>query len=394
MDLKLSSLPVLKGNPAETYPTRRRAKLTAIVILCAVLGVSEVVLLLRFPVALMLLSRYYIATPYLPVYLLLFLLSIYVILLLHECGHAISAYLTRCQILVYSAGPLRIQRTRQGLRVHLNKGRRFFQGWLSSLPLDSNHLRRRRLLIAAGGPLADAFQAGVYFACSFLPGIASGPCGFLRLLAGVALLDCLGNCVPHRVSSRVLSDGGHMLLLIRGGPPLEREMAITLLRMSVAEGNGPLEWPKTLIDKATALPDGTPEDVQGCTFAYYRALAEADIAQAQALLERMLAARKNISADARSRLAAEAAYFEARYHQNSKAALVWGEQAKNPRPGRCPLLRAAAAVLIVEQKPDKARLCIQRAQKAAEHLLFPGEERREKLLLADLLTELAKQEGQ
>jgi hypothetical protein len=185
-----------------------------------------------------------------------------------------------------------------------------------------------------------------------------------------------------------------MLLLIRGGPPLEREMAITLLRMSVAEGNGPLEWPKTLIDKATALPDGTPEDVQGCTFAYYRALAEADIAQAQALLERMLAARKNISADARSRLAAEAAYFEARYHQNSKAALVWGEQAKNPRPGRCPLLRAAAAVLIVEQKPDKARLCIQRAQKAAEHLLFPGEERREKLLLADLLTELAKQEGQ
>lgn len=185
-----------------------------------------------------------------------------------------------------------------------------------------------------------------------------------------------------------------MLLLLKGGPPFEREMAIILLRMSVAEGNGPLEWSKVLIDQATALPDGTPEDVQGCTFAYYRALAEANISQAQALLEHMLAARKNISADMRSRLAAEAAYFEARYHQNSQAALVWGGQAKTLKPGHCSILRAAAAILIVEQKLDKARLCIRRAQKVAERLLFLGEERREKLLLDDLLTELAKQESQ
>jgi len=362
-------------------------RLLRFVIVVIVAGACELLIVVRFRRVLFLLFYPYLKSPNLPWVLVFLLLATYVTIVYHECGHVLSAWLLRYRFLLFLAGPLKIERTRHGIRLRLNTSLKVFEGRASAIPLDAQHLRSRQLLFFAGGPLANLVQALILVMCSFWPGfiLPIAVVMMLRIAAFIAVTSFVGNLVPLRTMDGLLSDGANMLLLLKGGPPLERRRATTLLWMAVAAGQRPREWDIALLQEAMALPDGTPEDVAGCSYMYYWSLDMGDRAGARGLLERMLAAHKDVARYQRRWLALEAAYFEARYHQNAGAARTWLAQTKGIKVDRCTRLRVEAAVLLAEGKQEEARICIQRGLAVAKNALYTGTERREETWLREML---------
>jgi Zn-dependent protease len=378
---------LLKSQPRVTFRRKFVTKLLRYVIVFVVMAACEALILLRFRRVLLLHFYPYLQRPNLLRVLLLLLLVYYVTLVIHECGHVLGARLVGFRFLHIIAGPLKIERTRHGIRVGLHKSIKIFQGWASGMPLDAHHLRSREIIFYAGGPLGNFVQAIVFAACSFWPDFpAYSPIPLiLRLAAGFALFAALANLVPLRTSDGYLTDGAGILLLLKGGLPVERWCATSKLAIEVAQGLLPREWNADLLQSAQSLPDGTPEDVGGCSYAYYHALDSDDIAGARMLLERMLVARMDVPASLRRWLALEAAYFEARYHHNAAASRAWFGETKGIAGDSCAKLRAEAAVLLAEGKTEKARLCIQKGLAKAKDALFIGTELREEAWLRDLL---------
>jgi len=382
-----SNVLILKSQPRITFRRKFVMRLLRSVIGFVVIAACEIGILLRFRNELFWYFYPYLQRSNLLRIFLLLLLVYYGTLVIHECGHVLCARLVRYRFLLMIAGPLKIERTRRGIRVGLHKSIKFYQGLASAIPLDAHHLRNKEIVVYAGGPLANLLQAIVFAACSSwlsFPVFSPIPL-ILRLTAGFALLASLANLIPLRTSDGFLTDGAGMLLLLKGGRPVERWCATLKLEMALAQGLLPREWNVDLLQSALSLPDGTLEDVTGCSYAYYKSLDMNDITGARLLLERMLVARMDVPASLRRWLSLEAAYFEARYHHNATAARAWFERTKGITSDRCSKLRAEAAVLLAEGKKEKACLCIQKGLAKAKDALFVGTERIEEMWLRDLL---------
>jgi hypothetical protein len=382
-----SNVLILKSRPRITFRRKFVIRLLRLLIGFVLIAACEMLILLRFRNVLFWRFYPYLQRSNLLREVLLLLLIYYVTLVIHECGHVLCARLVGHRFLLMIAGPLKIERTRRGIRASLHKSIKIYQGLASSLPLDAHHFRGKEIFVYAGGPLANLLQALVFAACSFWPGFAvfSSLPLILRLMAGFALLVALTNVIPLRTSDGFLTDGAGILLLLKGGPPVERWGATLKLENALAQGLLPREWNDDVLQAALSLPDGTPEDVAGCSYAYYKLLDTNNITEAKRLLERMLVARMDVSTSLRHWLALEAAYFEARYHQNAGAARAWFERTKGIASDRCSKLRAEAAVLLAEGKKEKARVCIQKGLVKAKDALFVGTERIEEIWLRDLL---------
>ena len=378
---------ILKSRPRITFRRKCVAKLLRSVVEFGLVAACELLLLLRFRFDLYWYFYPYLQRAYLLQIFLLLLLIYYVTLVIHECGHVLCARFVGYRFLLMIAGPLKIERTRHGIRIGLHKSIKFYQGLASAVPLDAHHLRSKEIFVYAGGPLANLLQAIVLATCSFWPDfpVFSPLPLILRLIAGFALLAALVNLIPIRTSEGFLTDGAGMLILLKGGRSVARWCATLKLEMALVQGLLPREWHDDLIQSAVSLPDGTPEDVVGCSYAYYKVLDTHNIAEARLLLERMLVARMDVSASLRRWLSLEAAYFEARYHHNATAARAWFRRTKGIAPDRCSKLRAEAAVLLAEGKKEKARVCIQKGLLKAKDALYVGTELREEAWLRDLL---------
>jgi len=347
------------------------------------------VLLLHFhPLLLpyLFLLRFYLKQPQVFSFIGLLLLSYYLCLVLHEGGHALSACFLRYRVLCYVVGPLEIVRKRHYYRIGWHKSINLFSGYVSALPLDTRHLRLREMLVFASGPLANLLQTVLCLLCLSSPGLnlSFSSIWFFRITAGIAFLACVGNCLPLRTCTGSFSDGAAMLLLLKGGPPVKRWLAIDALSIQIAEGKLPREWDVQYMQQALCSPERSLDNLAGYTFAYCRALEEGDVTQAREFLERRLALRKRMSVAQRRWLALEAAFFEARYHQNAQAARVWLALAKNSGKGRCARFRAEAAILLAEGDKEGACICIEKGLHAAEEILFLGAGLLEKRWLQDL----------
>ena len=73
----------------------------------------------------------------------------------HELGHAAGARLVNFHVLIFAVGPLALQRKADGLRLERSHTSRYFGGYVSAVPVGSHDLRRRRLIVVAGGPIAS-----------------------------------------------------------------------------------------------------------------------------------------------------------------------------------------------------------------------------------------------
>lgn len=275
----------------------------------------------------------------------------------HELGHALAARAVGFRVVGVRVGPLLALSGPAGWRLRLT-GEIAVGGELLPDPVRPDRLRARHSLMIAGGPIAHLLLA----AAAVLA--AAGTGSLLLWFTAVTLgASGLANLVPGRprLSGR-WTDGRWLLAWLAEPERAAQRVGLGVLQRAVAAGQRPCEWDEGWAGLASAGPRQPADGAQvaGSLLAYTRALDCGEVDRAAALLTRAFAARRLLPAGARSSLAAEAAFFAARFRGNQALAarLLDADVTGGRRVQVAELERARAALhLAGGRRPETLAAC-------------------------------------
>lgn len=315
----------------------------------------------------------------------LFPVTLLLAVVLHEIGHVIAAVIGGCRTRLFVIGPLAVKRETGRLRVEWNWHGKVAGGLVVASPPDDGPIVRPVAILIAGGPLINllsALLAGSLY-------LATEPAGapslrlFVGLFAGASLFITLTALNPFHTG--LASDGRRLLRFWRGGPPAERDAALFTLTGLIYSGLRPSGWPERLLEQATALADGTPDEAAGQILAFYQALDRRSLDLAATHLARAMQLIELQPTAIRPAYYLEAAYGAAMLDGDAERAATYlarghGGLAIEPY-GR---LRCEAAVLLAQGRAVQAMERVDRALEMLTHKEKSGTDHLEESLLLDL----------
>lgn len=275
----------------------------------------------------------------------------------HELGHLRGGRLAGFRFMLFIAGPLKVVRESDGVRVRLNKAVPLYGGMASALPVDDRDLPRRIAVMIAGGPLASLALGAVSATLAvWLNGVfrAAEPGSILTLFAFMlgllSMAIFLVTIIPGRTSG-FDTDGAQWLDVLRGGHRAELRGLMAALSAASADGARPRAWNATQLERLLNLRDGKPDDVMVNLFGYYHFLDAGKPGRAGELLDLCVEQTIGLRGAVRPMLFAEAAYFMAFHRQDAATARRFLQSASGGLMEPHTRLRAEAAVLLAEDQP-------------------------------------------
>lgn len=254
-------------------------------------------------------------------------------LVAHDAAHWLAARALGFRTIEATIGLFVFAPTRRGLLVRAVRRWPELSAPLVIDPRGEQRTNARWALVAAAGPAASLSLGILLLDAAPVFAIAS----LIRFT--LAAIPFGVRCEPN--------DGAQLLLLLAGGAPADRWTALRRITAAQRAGVRPRAWAEAWITEAIALHDGTGAEALACVAAFRRALDGCAHDRAAGMLERALELRGSLPRAAACGLLADAAYFEARIHDDADQARRWLAEAAARRPA-CPVAerRAAAAVLI------------------------------------------------
>jgi hypothetical protein len=124
------------------------------------------------------------------VFALLVVLLYMLCVAVHELGHVLCGRLAEFRLLLYIVGPLRIDRTPTGMRVGFNRSVMLSGGLAALVPVGLHDLRRRAIIMVAGGPLASLMLGAQFLALyqATSPLLLRPEAAFAAKLLGLSIL--------------------------------------------------------------------------------------------------------------------------------------------------------------------------------------------------------------
>jgi hypothetical protein len=314
---------------------------------------------------------------------------------IHEGGHLMAGALARFTPCLLIVGPLKLERTASGWRVGWNRSFPIFGGLAAAIPRGVRHLRRRMIVVVAGGPGASLVCGLAALAALALSGVTrestlAGGGAVVFLLTFLFALGSLAVAIAALVPGYRLgfaSDGARLLRFLQDTPDVDAEVALIGLIGASMAGQRPREWDPDLLASALRLEAGTPHWVAARMLAHGHALDCGDVARARehlqsALLHQDLLPRMTLPA-----LLLQAAYFEALHDENPISArrrLADAGPGVLESPQARPL--AEAAVLLAEGDPRAAEKALADAVREIPH----ASDRGSAAMAADQIAELRR----
>jgi hypothetical protein len=213
------------------------------------------------------------------------------------------------------AGPLKLERVGQRLRVAFNRHLSLWGGLALSMPIGTEHLRRRTFWYVGGGPAMSVLTGiaallvavqltgvGAALTALSLFGIASLGIGFVTLFPGT--------------TSGFATDGARLLALLRGGEEAARETAAMGLTNASLAGIRPRDWNLEWIETLRAAPPDTLHGFVGRQMAFHSALDAGQVEEADGLIERLLRHLDIVPKPLRPDFLLDAVYFVARHRDD------------------------------------------------------------------------------
>ncbi|MBO0778876.1 MAG: M50 family metallopeptidase [Ktedonobacteraceae bacterium] len=319
------------------------------------------------------------------IFLLVWLIvSLFLVLLLHECGHILAGLLQRCRFELLIVGPLKVAREHGKIRVGLNKSLALAGGLAATSPQDTSHMRRRFIIIVLGGPLASFVFAGLLWALSLSFPEAALWRNCLQLTGLLSLIIFLVTALPLPMGT-FYTDGARALMLLRKGEEARRWAAlISLQRLSLGV-QPPMHWNGDLMHQATARDDASMDNLIGCWLSYYAAVDRDDEAWAGQLIERLKHCHASATTLVSAPLALDIAYFVARYQRNATEAAHWYAQGKKAKVPRGIFLRTEAALALSQNKFEETRAKAEEGQRELSRITYVSMRGFEERRLNDLL---------
>ncbi|MCG3208384.1 MAG: hypothetical protein FOGNACKC_01988 [Anaerolineae bacterium] len=310
----------------------------------------------------------YNALGFIPLAIGLFVISYYFNVIIHELGHLVGAQFAGFRFVMTVWGPLQIRRQNNNLKVGY-AGRRFLGGgFIVCVPHKLHNLSHQTIYYLAGGPLASLLLTATVY--TLLRILQNTP---ISIYLGLGLVGCFLSGLlslmlslwPRKING-LRTDGGHILVLWRGGPPAERVAATYLLGGISMAGQRPRNYDPGLVAKMVTLSDSSAEEALGNFTGYAAALDRGQFDQAASHLNRALSLWVAVSPLHRPILFLEAAYFEARHGADPIIARYWLELVEqSPLVEKHTPLRAEAAILLAEGQYE---LAIEAAQRGLAFL--------------------------
>jgi hypothetical protein len=259
--------------------------------------------------------------------------AVLIALIVHDLAHWLAARVAGFRAVEATVGPFVFAPSRRGMHLRTVATWRALRGGVLVEPQGERRMNARWALVALAGPAA-----------SLALGIAT--ISIAPVIAAASLLRFALSAIPSGVRGEP-SDGAQLLLLAGGGAAADRFVALLRIAGAQRAGQRPRSWPDRWTADAIAMHDGTAAEAAGCVAAFRRALDGCAHEKAAVLLDRALALRAALPGRAACALLADAAYFEARIHDDAARAQVWLDEAATRRPA-CPVAmgRASAAVLL------------------------------------------------
>lgn len=295
------------------------------------------------------------------------ILVLWLVLATHELGHAIGGWLAGFSLHFYAVGPLRIDQQAGRFKVSFNRTPSLWGGMAASSPDPQNippsePLRRKMLLLVAGGPLASLLSGLMAFPAILLWPTHPRWAFAIMVFAFASLLIAFVTMLPIG-NSGFVNDGGRILQLLRRSEAAYRWISLATLG-TLASQVRPRLWPAHLIEDTTRNPEPSYDGIMSMWMRFSWHLDRKEIPEAKLWLERALTHVEDWPAAAQPILHSSAADFYARLEPDIPRARQHLAQAQKPgfmQPEAIAL--AEASVLIAEGNAAAAREKLTQARK-------------------------------
>ena len=201
-------------------------------------------------------------------------LSIFLVLLIHELGHVLGglAYGNRFALLI--AGPLKVENENGKLKWSLNRSLSSFGGLAMTIPMSTDNFKARRTATVAAGPGASLLLAIL----TLVPALLLPPQAlpsyfrfFLLCLGFLSFTIFMATIIPMQ-SGGFMSDGAQLVNIYRDNPAANRYEALLQLVAELQPGKRPKDISEEQIQKITALGYDDTFGLSGLNYLYYRAV--------------------------------------------------------------------------------------------------------------------------
>jgi hypothetical protein len=286
---------------------------------------------------------------HLPIWVLAFipLLGLLAIML-HEAGHVLGGLLAGFRFYLYIAGPLRVERVGERLKIRYNSSFALWGGLAGCLPRAVGpSIRTGMFWMTAGGPVTSLLCSLPFVAVFAVKG--NHPV-ISFLLVGFALMSCaigVVTLIPNQFGG-YSSDGSRLLMLLRNRPEGSRWTAMAAL-VSLSLIERPRNWPVEYIEMLGEGDDNKPDASSVCLLRYAYHADCHEWQEAGIWLERSLKRIDSLAKSFRGAIYSQAASFYARHLHDAAAARGYLELAeKSAFTDAGSLHSVRAAVLIAE----------------------------------------------
>ncbi len=174
----------------------------------------------------------------------------WVSVLVHETGHAWAGVRTGFHFIFLTAGPLRVAREDQRLKLRFNDQASLWGGLTLLVPVHMERFHERARLMVAGGPLASLALA---LAAAALSLAYDGHARFWALaLAAMSGSITIATLIPNEIGGYA-SDGAQLLALGRRAPVAEARALLAMVAGTSVAGTRPRDYDAHLVARIQSI---------------------------------------------------------------------------------------------------------------------------------------------
>ncbi len=324
------------------------------------------------------------------------LLEVFLVVFLHELGHAIAGYVVGFKFRFLTAGPFMWEKSSQGkLTFKWNKSLNVLGGLTLCLPEKADNLRYKFALFGAGGPLMSLLISGLFYifyanTWSFENSFGSFFLTYNLLITSIlSFFIFLITIIPFH-SGGFYTDGARILTLLRGGAQsLVQVVLLTEMARSIS-GTRPRDLDKPKFEQILPLATAPTFVYTIINYLYFIELDQKNYALAYQYLKNLENISPSLPGIFQRITYLELAYFEGAINQNLELAQNYMAKvgsAKDPFIYQAIYLKTEAVIALLQQNYD---LAVQKAEAAVQevaNLLEKGQIVMQTEMLGEILSQ-------
>jgi Peptidase family M50 len=250
---------------------------------------------------------------------LLFIVSFFLVITIHEGGHALVGVWMKFDFRMYVVGPFMWEKEQSIWKFKWNRNVNTMGGMVLCLPTGNDNLINRFSYFAAGGPLASILLALVFYGLYlFISPFGLDGTGFVLMrilfimIGSLSLMIFIVTALPMRMGG-FYTDGARFLRLRKGDETSQFELLTLKIITSSSNGTRPKMLDKSDLNEALRLANQLKEPFGVYLLSYFHQVSfdEGDIEIAEKYLEQYISQSDEIPNGIRNVVWLDAAFFYA-----------------------------------------------------------------------------------